>query len=285
MPLLIAALFVLFPLAWILDLPPFVRDSEGVFERVAQWLSATFHVAMSVILVMTGSEHIGLIWAAFASLVLAMRVAAGATPATKLSPGRWFRTLSAFAPMRYGVPAALALSWLTRESSGGFFSGSAYLGAIALTFWLLRTGAKFGKEEAAAHARDVATHNSLRLGIASISGVPVSVLDEQTRIRPRNDGSVVIEPVPAALAKKVHPGNLTALDVGFSHVLPHLEIDPDSDHECIVLRPVTDETRRRRATLVATRGIITGSQSVNPAPATGAPVNSGGLGNLDLRGE
>lgn len=265
-------------LGWFGDTPRRIHPDEITLSHVAAWTSVA---AYSLWLALSFFVPIwGMALALWVGLILARRIAASSRwepiPVRIKDLVRELKELGWALPTLAGAAVFSVLSAIYMPSNiiGDAIGIGVLLGApltVGLLGWAGLRHASSTRAYRADRARVVPQ-------LATIFAVAPTVVDEQSGISIWSDG-IQISPVPPAIAAKLAPGNRGALDAQISQVLPGFELDPDSDHQCIRLVPVSGETASRRDALVASGGLLAGASTTGSEGLLGDLV----LSEDDLR--
>lgn len=282
---------------WTRDLPKHVYEEESLAERFVQWVSAFFHVG-TPILVILGSRTlheagpmtllVGFAWAVFGSLVLARRVGA-----TQRDPGvvrlrawwsglggaRW--VMGVWPVVLYGLGVMLP-----------YYAGvnlSLFWPTVLLVGWMYFRAASTGHGIQRHAARAAVTIRDFQNVLAKVFGVSQGEIVEYGRMYLQRNGDLVMSTVPAGVADALRTKGRDAIDAALAGIRPGYMVADHSDHEQIVITPVTEERLARRAELARTGGVFVTNEPAAPAhqqdEAGTSPAPTQASQTLDLTGE
>lgn len=253
---------------WMRDRPGKVHAEESILERGVQWASAAFHVGGAVLFLIgahSAGEHMPFVlmtaytWCVFAALVLARRTAATYTDPGVVHLKRWWTGLGVARWAMAVWPAVLYVGVMMLPHYGGW-QLPLYWPTAALVVWIFTRSYLTGRDIQRHAVKSAATIRDFQNVLAKVFGVSQGEIEQYGHMYLERGGDLVMSTVPAGVADALRRKGLDELDAAMAGMRPDWMISDESDHDEIVITPVTDERRARRAELARTGGVFVTSE-------------------------
>ena len=232
---------------WVADID--VHNESSFLEKAAAYTSVGFHLLGAASVALLVSPLWGLIWGSFSVFVLVRRL--GAKNVVSVTPTMIF----AHADKRW-VGGAAVVAALHPVVNYPIFFG--FVAVVA--FMIFVTGA--GNDVVKTKVAHRAVYDQWVNRLKNIFSVPEAVFNEKAGLNLEGN-LLVIDPVPDEVRVKFAALGPNGIDAAIVAIDQGLELAPSSTNECIILQPVSEETKSRRESLASSSGLFT---SIGEAP-------------------